>query len=285
MNNFNKTIYLLWLQGWENVPWLQKQVAESWKINNPNWDIKLLDEKNIKGYLPEVDYLYDKNNNISMQSKSDIIRINLLNKYGGVWADSTLLCMQPLDFWFEELVGPYGFWTYHAFGAGLANELGSYGPCMWFLISDNHNYIIKKLKESCDIYWRNNGKDKNRNYFWLDYLFKNLFENDLFFKFLWLKVPYIDGEKYGQSCILGYWDEGVQYIFSSNFKLKKLLSEKPPYVLKFWKTWTEKFSNPNIEDCKGTNGYHAIQLSKKCIKYKHEINNEFFHDFLKIKNT
>jgi hypothetical protein len=282
MSNFNKTIYLFWAQGWKNAPWLQKQAAESWKINNPNWNIELLDEKNIKKYLPEVDYLYDKNNNISMQSKSDIIRINLLNKYGGVWADSTLLCMQSLDFWFEELVDPYGFWTYHAFGAGLANELGSYGPCMWFLISDNQNYIIKKLKESCDIYWQNNRKDKNRNYFWLDNNFKQLFHNDLFFKYLWLKVPYIDGEAYGQSCILGHPDQNTQFMLSSNPNLKDLLLKKPPYVLKFWDSWNKIFPDPTIEKCKMTNGYHAIQVSKLGIKYKHKINENFYHDFIKL---
>ena len=43
-----KNIFLLWLQGWDKAPWLQKKVLESWKINNPSWDIILIDQKNIK---------------------------------------------------------------------------------------------------------------------------------------------------------------------------------------------------------------------------------------------
>ena len=44
----NKTIWILWLQGWENAPWLQQRVAESWIKNNPDWSIKLINEEVIK---------------------------------------------------------------------------------------------------------------------------------------------------------------------------------------------------------------------------------------------
>ena len=29
-----KNIFLLWLQGWDKAPWLQKEVLKSWEINN-----------------------------------------------------------------------------------------------------------------------------------------------------------------------------------------------------------------------------------------------------------
>ena len=62
-----KNIFLLWLQGWNNAPWLQKQVLLSWRVNNPNWDIKLIDQKNLNKYVSDVDYIYDKTKNISPQ--------------------------------------------------------------------------------------------------------------------------------------------------------------------------------------------------------------------------
>ena len=43
----DKNIFLLWLQGWDKAPWLQKKVLNSWAINNPDWNIELVDEKNL----------------------------------------------------------------------------------------------------------------------------------------------------------------------------------------------------------------------------------------------
>ena len=42
MAELNKVVWLFWAQGWDNAPWIVKQVRESWEINNPTWDIKCL---------------------------------------------------------------------------------------------------------------------------------------------------------------------------------------------------------------------------------------------------
>jgi len=93
----NKTIWLLWFQGWENAPYLQREVALSWENNNPGWKIQYLDMNNLNDFIKYIDYMYDTNKQISLQAKSDIVRLSLLKNHGGVWADSTMLCMQPLD--------------------------------------------------------------------------------------------------------------------------------------------------------------------------------------------
>ena len=54
-----KNIFLLWLQGWDKAPWLQKKVLESWMINNPSWNIILIDQKNIKTYVSDINYIFD----------------------------------------------------------------------------------------------------------------------------------------------------------------------------------------------------------------------------------
>ena len=56
-----KNIFLLWLQGWDKAPWLQKKVLESWEVNNPNWNINLIDQDNIKNYVNDINYIFDKN--------------------------------------------------------------------------------------------------------------------------------------------------------------------------------------------------------------------------------
>lgn len=185
-NRINKTIWLLWFQGWDNAPYLQKRVAESWRINNPNWKIEYLDMDNLKKYITDIEYIYDENKIISYAAKSDIIRLSLLKNHGGVWADSTLLCMQPLDSWIETAIENSNFWMYHGNGAGMDIK---YGPCSWFIISKKGSYIITKWKEACDKYWNEN--NNTENYYWMDELFKKLFESDITFKTAWNKVPYL----------------------------------------------------------------------------------------------
>lgn len=252
-NIMDKNIFLLWLQGWENARYLQKQVAESWEINNPGWKIHYIDINNIKNYIDDIDYLYDKNKQITFQAASDIIRLSLLNKYGGVWADATMLCMQPLDNWVFEAVEPAGIWMYHGHGGGLPKEIG---PASWFIISKKEDYIISKWKEACDYYWYNN--NSATDYFWMDLLFKRLFYDDEIFKNKWLKAPYIYCELDGQSHTLS-----THKIENNTPHIKKLLESNPPYALKLQDYWNFMFPDKNSDLCKKTNGYYAIQLSKK----------------------
>ena len=59
---------------------------------------------------------------ITVQALSDIIRLNILNKYGGVWADAMLLCIQSLNHWIYEVINKTGFWMYHGTKKPLLNN-------------------------------------------------------------------------------------------------------------------------------------------------------------------
>jgi hypothetical protein len=254
-----KNIFILWLQGWEKAEWLNKQVVESWIINNPGWKINLVDFDNLKNYVTDIDYIYDSKKDISPQAKSDIIRLSLLKNHGGVWADATMLCMQPLDHWIYDAVEPGGLWMYHGHGAGMSKEVG---PASWFIISKKEGYIIRKWKEECDKYWNNN--NSTSNYFWMDALFKNLFYEDDEFKQLWLKVPHLYCELDGQSHTLCHY--GMQ---NDTPHIKHLFKTMPPYALKLWKYWNDIFPDIYTQACLNSNGYYAIHLSKRKYCFKH----------------
>ena len=257
--NLEKNIFILWLQGWKSAGWLNKQVVESWKINNPDWTVHLIDLKNLKKYVTDIDYIYDKKKTITPAAKSDIIRLSLLKNHGGIWADATMLCMQPLDHWVHEAVSPSDLWMYHGHGAGMSKEVG---PASWFIVSKKNGYMISKWKEECDCYWNSNN-DTN-NYFWMDSLFLKSFETDEVFNQLWLKVPYLYCELDGQSHTLAHhgMDKDTPH-------LKRLFLEKPPYAIKFWKHWADIFPDATSEKCLQSNGYYAIQLSKRKYTYRH----------------
>ena len=224
------TIWILWLQGWDKAPWVPKQVAESWKNLNPGWEVKLIDRETcpveIYGDTP--------------QAQSDVIRLGLLSKFGGVWADSTMLCMQPLDTWIQEAVEPAGQWMYRG-------RDDCTGPASWFIISKPGNYMTQKWIESCKKYWETT--TETSDYFWMDSLWKTLYENDQKFRDEWAKVPNVCCEDEGQAHMLaGKVGENSQ-------ELKEILKTRPPRALKL----DHRAIDENSID---TNGYFAIKCAQ-----------------------
>lgn len=228
-----KIIWILWFQGWENAPWLSKKVADSWKNMNPGWDVRLIDEKScpvpIYGDTP--------------QARSDVVRLELMNKYGGVWADSTMLCMQPLDSWvWKEFNNSQGIWMYH--GMDKQQPAKCEGPASWFIVAKPGNYMSKKWVEACREYWKN--RTTNDNYFWMDGLWYEIYEKDQTFKKEWSKVSVVCCEDKGQAHMLaGKCHENTP-------EFKEILKTNPPRALKLTNA-----AGIN-EDSKDTNAYFAL---------------------------
>jgi Capsular polysaccharide synthesis protein len=77
-----KRIWILWEQGWDEAPYLQQQVAQSWRCYNPGWEIVLVDKPSLRDWMHgDADYLFDPTKDITFQSRSDVIRLTLLNRY------------------------------------------------------------------------------------------------------------------------------------------------------------------------------------------------------------
>ena len=257
----NKTIWLLWLQGWDRAPWLVRQVAASWEINNPDWTIRYLSSSNLAEYVGDTDYIIDKRKNISPQALSDIVRLSLLDRHGGVWADATLLCMQPLTPWIEDAVRPAGLWMYHGHGGGMD---GRFGPASWFIASEQGSLIVSRWKRACDEYWR--GRPETSDYFWLDGLFKSLFQKDREFRDTWRRAPHLYVEKSTQAHGFARGNR----MLGDSAAVKRRLATHPPYVLKlWWKPWQRAFPDPASADCRTSNGYYALQMSKRRFTARH----------------
>lgn len=138
--NINRTIWILWLQGEDNAPYLVKKCISSWGKQNPDWDVVILSEINLPDYiniqLPE---------NLEIAHQSDLIRLELLAKFGGVWADATTFCMQPLDDWLHKYFNS-GFFMF-------SNPKSKRGVSNWFIAAEKSNYIIYELRNKLYRYW------------------------------------------------------------------------------------------------------------------------------------
>lgn len=175
--NKKEKIWIYWNTGINNAPNIIKLCINTWKYYNNNWNIIILDDNNLNNYIDIYNII--KNKNITIEAKSDIIRICILYNYGGLWVDSTVICTKPLYKWFNTELD---FFAYSR--PGEDRMIAS-----WFLYSKKNNYIIEKYYENVIDYWKNNSCVKE--YFWLHYLFEKIYNNDNNFKLLWDKTKKI----------------------------------------------------------------------------------------------
>ena len=138
-----KMLFIYWHQGWKNAPDIVKRCAATWRQHNPAWDIFFLDSASVaeKVKLPPAVKIL----NLPLPALSDVIRICLLKKYGGVWADATLLCTRPLDDWIEVVCNLSGFFAYEK--PGPDRPISS-----WFLAAGKECRIVDFwYSEVCDL--------------------------------------------------------------------------------------------------------------------------------------
>lgn len=181
-NGVNKIVWIYWHDGWENAPEIALKCLESWKVKNPDWEIKELCKSNLPDYIDlnaELPGIESKK--ITLTSLSDIIRILLLDKFGGIWVDSTVLCRMPLNEW--SVV--FSKEDFFAFSKPANDRLVS----SWFLTAKKDSYIVKKWKEKTIEFWKN--RRSVEEYFWFHYLFNELYTSDIEFKNSWDSTPKI----------------------------------------------------------------------------------------------
>ncbi|WP_027183038.1 tetratricopeptide repeat protein [Desulfovibrio inopinatus] len=74
--------------------------AKSWKIHNPDYDYQLFDERAARIFLKEhypANYFKVYLGLKPGAQKADFLRLALLYKYGGIYADIDDMCLKPLD--------------------------------------------------------------------------------------------------------------------------------------------------------------------------------------------
>lgn len=225
-----KIVWLLWFQGWnENTPAIISKVAHTYEFHNPTWEIHRLSNDNLAYYM---DSDYFNITDISQQSKSDYIRLTLMAKYGGVWADATMACFYPLEEWIGKALGKTAFWAYHG-------RDRSRGPASWFMMSRPRSHIAVKWREAAVEYWKI--PRKQINYFWMDELFGNLARENDRFRQKWQNVgftAYLDCENDEGSAhyamrLLARGGGGEQL-------LRDIQTKITPYVLKL------RWHDPNL---------------------------------------
>lgn len=171
-----KIIWMYWDKGWDKTEYVVQNCRRSWIYYNPEWKIHFLDDSSLPEYFDIDKWNADlKNSKIMVQASSDIIRINLLKKYGGVWADATLWCNRPLDEWLPRHIEQEFF----AFSKPKPDRL----ICSWFLASSLGGYITDVYANEVSQFWKT--RPSHIPYHWFHNIFDKLYETDIKFRQTW----------------------------------------------------------------------------------------------------
>jgi hypothetical protein len=173
---FDRTIWFLWFQGLASAPQIVQRCYESWVANNPGWNVILLDQSNLSTYL-QTDLESGHLAELAFTPKSDLVRLDLLARHGGVWADATSYCAVPLDSWLPAATSS-GFFAFR-WGPRGDRHIGS-----WFLAASPSNAIIMRMYEMMLPYWRDHLFHNEAH----PYLFKMLNSNKLGRKRRWTRI-------------------------------------------------------------------------------------------------
>jgi hypothetical protein len=247
-----RRVWLLWLQGWAVAPPLALAVAASWEAN-AGWEVVRLDASNVRDYIPldDAPHLYDERRDIAHVDASDIIRMALLARHGGVWADATMLCMQPLDSWAPAAVAPGGFWAYTA-------PNGT--PASWFMLAAPRNALVVAWKAACDAFWADADRARRRgaakdprasltdtSFFtggsvfghWLDAQLRPMLHGGApeaaGVRAVWAAAPVLPCDEFGSAHMFlgkyrGRWSHALEPA------VEAALRDAPPFALKLWST-------------------------------------------------
>ena len=157
-------IWVLWYQGENKMPDIVKACYLSVLRNAHNHPVHLLTSENLDEYIEIPQFIKKKveNKNITLTHYSDIIRMGVLSKYGGIWIDSTVFVSKPISSYksaffsikqkrsYKKYVNNGNLWTSYLIGVPV------------------HDTISKFVYDFFISYWKLN--DYMIDYYLIDYV-------------------------------------------------------------------------------------------------------------------
>jgi hypothetical protein len=141
-----RTIWILWLQGWDQAADLVKACRRSWLKLNPDWQIHFRDAETLKSFISVPPDLLKHGRDVF----ADQVRNELLLRHGGVWADATTYCLRPLSEWID-LATASGFFAF-------ARPFPDIMLSNWFLAAPKGSHIADAWLRAGYEYWQTHAK-------------------------------------------------------------------------------------------------------------------------------
>ena len=100
---YKSCVWVCWWQGLDNAPEIVKKCVESIRRNIGEHKLIVITEENISEFVEFPDWmiLKYKKGIISKTHLSDVLRLELMARYGGLWLDSTFYCTSSIEHLFD----------------------------------------------------------------------------------------------------------------------------------------------------------------------------------------
>lgn len=151
-HKISDTIWTCWFQGMENAPEIVKKCWQSVIKNNPDKNVIVITENNMLDYVTLPDYIVKKwkQGIITHTHMTDLLRLELLINYGGLWLDATVLCTgKAPEYFFDSDL--FFFQTLKPGRDGHASYISS-----WLIEAKTNNKILMATRALCYEYWKEN---------------------------------------------------------------------------------------------------------------------------------
>lgn len=142
-----QTIWICWLQGFDNAPVVVQKCVESIEQNCKNYNIIYIDEANMYDYAQLPLYIKERfeSGRIPYAHFTDVLRTAILVEHGGIWIDATVLLTSPIPdsilseslFMFQD---PKPFQIPHA-------------TSNWFIVSAQTHPLMQRQLELLYTFW------------------------------------------------------------------------------------------------------------------------------------
>lgn len=151
--NIEKIVWICWLQGMEQAPSIVKRCYQSIVDNIKDRKIILITEKNYRQYIKFPYYIQKKidKNIIKGAHMTDLLRLELLLKYGGTWIDATVFCTNSN---IPEYMLDSELFLFQCLKPGRDGH--STVISNWFITAKSNNRILYATRELLYIYWKEN---------------------------------------------------------------------------------------------------------------------------------
>lgn len=153
-NDTNRNIWFCWLQGLDNAPTIVHACFNSLKQHITDREIKVIENTNWREYVELPGYIVEKweKGRIPAAMFSDLLRVELLIKYGGTWIDSTVLCtgfksskVQEFKSFMDADLFVFQYTKEGSVPVSISN---------WFITACRNNEVLMVLLEMLYAYWR-----------------------------------------------------------------------------------------------------------------------------------
>lgn len=146
-------VWVFWMQGMDKAPALVQRCYRSLRENLTDREIILITEENLNEYVQFPEYIMEKLKRgiITYTHLSDLLRVELLVRYGGTWIDSTVFCSGTnIPYYMLDS----DFFVFQNLRPGDNGDVLNFSS--WFMTSCCNNKILLATRALLYAYWKKN---------------------------------------------------------------------------------------------------------------------------------